>query len=289
MPTPEEHADRRRALAATTSAAILAQWRKVDPDVIGRTWAAQVPAATGILTAAQMSAASTAEDYLDEFSPVAEGEVDPRQFAGRASDGGALASLLYQPAIGALMSIGSGASPARALAGAGASLDMIVRTQVADAGRAADQVALTARRTISGYVRQLVPPTCSRCTVLAGRWYRWNAGFQRHPRCDCMHVPATREQWRNDPRFHDPRQVYDSLSVAQRQRAGWSLADQQAIADGADLTVVTNMKGVTSSGAKRRAGRPLPSEIYQQAGSRDEAIRLLREHGYIRGGTPSTR
>lgn len=78
--------------------------------------------------------------------------------------------------------------------------------------------------------------------------------------------------------------MYDSLSVAERQRAGWSLADQQAIADGADLTAVTNMKGVTSSGAKRRAGRPLPSEIYKQAGSRDEAIRLLREHGYIRGG-----
>src|SRR5690606_23965723 len=33
------------------------------------------------------------------------------------------------------------------------------------------------------YVRMLTPPSCSRCTVLAGRWYRKNAGFARHPGC----------------------------------------------------------------------------------------------------------
>src|SRR4029078_24859 len=133
--------------------------------------------------------------YLDEFAPLADVEVDPAGFAGRASDGGNLASLLYQPAITALMSIGSGAAVDRALAGGRANLDMIVRTQVADAGRGADQAALTARPQVQGYVRQIVGATCSRCVILAGRFYRWNAGFQRHPRCDCIHVPANRAQW----------------------------------------------------------------------------------------------
>jgi hypothetical protein len=574
------------------------RWARIDPDAIALSWTAQLPTVTGLVTAAQLSVADEAEDYLDGFAPPADVEVQPSAFAGRASDGGNLASLLYQPAINALMAIGSGAPVDRALAGGRASLDMIVRTQVADAGRGADQVALTARTQVQGYVRQIVGNTCARCVILAGRFYRWNAGFQRHPRClpagvtvsgpatlaatrrwfqgelvvvstaggqnlpvtgnhpvltdrgwlpahllqegdqvvrsaggqrasalvvpdedqmpariedlwrptgmmaldrvpttaedfhgdgghgqvdvvfpdrllrygpltaprqlvqqeqfarrvaqaallakfcssqqqfirlvatpngrvgagdlsqalvgglaagshlagcghapngdvgrlqppaydiardskpvgqavfalagtvgggqvvdgqrefaarwdapagpltmqsrgayasrgqdlllrlagqveldrvvevrrvewsghvynltsvegwysanglivsncDCIHVPANRAQWREAGRFHDPQQVYDSLSVAERQRAGWSLADQQAIAEGADLTFVTNMKGVTSAGARRSAGRLTPDQIYRQArGDRDEAIRLLRSNGYLRG------
>lgn len=35
-----------------------------------------------------------------------------------------------------------------------------------------------------GYVRMLTPPSsCDRCVILAGRWYRWNQGFERHPMC----------------------------------------------------------------------------------------------------------
>jgi hypothetical protein len=78
--------------------------------------------------------------------------------------------------------------------------------------------------------------------------------------------------------------VYDSLSVAERQRAGWSLADQEAVAEGADLTFVTNMKGVTTTGTRRSVGRLTPDQIYRRAGGdRDEAVRLLRQNGYLTG------
>lgn len=333
MPTPEEHAAQRRRLAKTTAAAAAARWQQVDPDNIARSWTAQLPAVTAMLTAAQFSAADAAEGYLDSFAPPADVAVQAAAFAGAASDGATLASLLYQPAITALMAIGSGATVPRALAGGRANLDMIVRTQVADAGRAADQAALTARTQVQGYVRQIVGATCARCTILAGRFYRWNAGFLRHPRCDCIHIPADRAQWREAGRFHDPQQVYDSLSVAERQRAGWSLADQEAIADGADLIAVTNAKrGMYTAGGRkfttegttvrgtfggyridpntgqlmrraepdllRRPGqrvrstrqeRLTPDQIYKQAGNdRDEAVRLLRQNGYLRG-TPAVR
>lgn len=280
----EEHAAARVRLAAAAAADAAARWSKVDPDNIGRTWTAQIPATLTVVSASQLAAAGSAEDYLDEFAEPADVEVDPHAYAGVASDGGNLASLLYQPAIAALMAIGSGASVPRAMAGGRADLDMLVRTQVADAGRAADQAALTARPEVTGYVRQIVGNTCARCTILAGRFYRWNAGFQRHPRCDCTHVPATRAQWREQGRFHDAREVYDRLSVAERQRAGWSLADQKAIDEGADLIHVTNMKGVTTAGSRRAAGRLTTDQIYKLAGgSRDEAIRLLRSNGFLRG------
>ncbi|HEX5198485.1 MAG TPA: hypothetical protein VFW27_00965, partial [Actinoplanes sp.] len=280
----ESHAAARVRLAAAAASDAAARWAQVDPDNIGRTWTAQIPATLTVVSASQLAAAGSAEDYLDEFAEPADMEVDPHAYAGVASDGGSLASLLYQPAIGALMAIGSGVSVDRAMAGGRATLDTIVRTQVADAGRAADQAALTARPAVTGYVRQIVGNTCSRCVILAGRFYRWNAGFQRHPRCDCVHVPATRAQWREQGRFHDAREVYDQLSVAERQRAGWSLADQQAIAEGADLTFVTNMKGVTTAGTRRSAGRMTTDQIYRRAaGNRDEAIALLRQNGYLRG------
>lgn len=284
MPTPDQHAAARQRIAAATAAVAADRWAQVDPAAIARSWTAQLPTLTAAVSASQFSVADEAEDYLDEFADSVDVQVDPRAFAGTASDGGTLAGLLYQPAINALMAIGSGATVDRALAGGRASLDMIVRTQVADAGRGADQAALTVRPQVQGYVRQIVGATCSRCVILAGRFYRWNAGFQRHPRCDCIHVPANRAQWREAGRFHDPQQVYDGLSAAERQRAGWSLADQRAIAEGADLTFVTNMKGVTTAGTRRSAGKLTPDQIYKRAGgNRDEAVRLLRQNGYLRG------
>src|SRR5690348_18342012 len=41
----------------------------------------------------------------------------------------------------------------------------------------------------------LNPPSCQRCAILAGRWYRWSQGFLRHPRCDCVNLPAERQAW----------------------------------------------------------------------------------------------
>src|SRR5690606_16892226 len=102
-----------------------------------------------------------------------------------------------------------GRSLREALAIGQATLDMIVRTQVADAGRVADGVALAARRRAGGYVRMVVGATCDRCIILAGRWYRWNQGFQRHPRCDCIHIPA-REDTAESVQT-DPRKLFDSM------------------------------------------------------------------------------
>jgi hypothetical protein len=155
---------------------------------VSDSWSSGVGARIVALVAGgQNLAAGRAEPYVaaalaaQEQEAAAAGEVVPAALTGIASDGRPLATLLYQPVISTKQAIGQGVPQDRAFAAGQVQLDMITRTQVADAGRAADGVAITARPRVAGYVRMLNPPSCSRCTVLAGGWYRWNAGFARHP------------------------------------------------------------------------------------------------------------
>lgn len=183
-----EHAAARRRLAGAAAGEAARLWGLVDPARIGASWLRLLPRLLLVLVGAQQAAAGRADGYLDEvldaqgIDPDADARVAPTALAGVASDGRDLPDLLYRPVIGTLTAISRGAAVDRALAGGAAGLDMIVRTQVADAGRVADQVALVARRQATGYVRMLVGGSCSRCAILAGRRYGWSAGFRRHPR-----------------------------------------------------------------------------------------------------------
>lgn len=301
MASPAELArqrqDRRIALAKTAADAAATAWGLVDPGNIAGSWAYRMPEAYAATAGAQLLAADGADGYVDDV--LAEegaaygsaGVVNPRAFSGVASDGRALSGLLYNPAIQALQAIGSGVSIQDALSLGLVALDMMVRTQVADAGRAADGAAVAARG--CGYTRQLTPPSCSRCAVLAGKFYRWNAGFQRHPRCDCVHVPCT-------PGFSknlkvSPRAYFDSLTEREQRRV-FTVAGAQAIRDGSDIGQVVNARrGMQTAGGRvtttesttrrgvARRGRLMPEQIYKDAKSRDEALRMLREHGYLVG------
>jgi hypothetical protein len=113
--------------------------------------------------------------------------VNPSAFGGVTSDGRTLEGLLYAAVPHTKTLIAGGMDPGLALKQGGKFLTTLTRTQVADAGRGAAGVDTATRRN-TGYVRMLNPPSCSRCSVLAGRFYRWNAGFNRHPKCDCIHV-----------------------------------------------------------------------------------------------------
>lgn len=189
-------------------------------------------------------------------------------------------------------------------------LDRMVMSLVADAARAAESVSIASRPRV-GYVRYVSPPCCSRCAILAGRFYRWSSGFRRHPGCDCTHLATT------DPRsefLQNPHDLVDKGLVT-----GISKADQKALADGADLNQLVNFKngsirrlnfgpgrtvtvtdaGTTSRGiAGARLGdlqavegsryrvssrlRLTPDAIYRAAsGDRATALRLLKLHGYI--------
>lgn len=192
MTAPEfalEHYAARAELTYAAAAATAGLWAQVDPaDIVG-SWTAQIPEAALVTTGGQLAAARTAQAYVAEAAAFAEASgaaaaaVRAAAFAGVASDARDLISLLYQPVIASLLTIKAGADTRTALTAGRATLDMIVRTQVADAGRLADQAGLAARKDLDGYVRVVVGATCSRCIVLAGKFYRYSTGFDRHPNC----------------------------------------------------------------------------------------------------------
>jgi hypothetical protein len=294
------HAKRQVALAKRAARETHRLWRRVDPGNIASSWRQMLPGAVGMVATSQKMAAASSAGYVDDVAAAlsadgpAGGRLLPSAFAGIASDGRGLTDLLEQPVLTALRKIAGGASPQRALASGAVELDMLVRTQLADAGRVADGVAVTVRPQMTGYVRMLVGKTCSRCLILAGRRYEWNKGFARHPRCDCRHVPVA-EDVPDDVRT-DPRAHFNALDTAAQDKL-LGKAAAQAARDGADLSQLVNARsGMTAAGTTlagtsksglagrrlRGAARLMPEEIYRVAnGDRDEAVRLLRLHAYI--------
>lgn len=286
------HHRRQQLLGRRTADRVAKLWRRVDRSNIVPSWTLLSVEAITVLSSAQGIAAASSGVYVEDALQAqgvgvnADGRVSAQAFAGVASDGRALASLLIQPAFRSLAAIKAENSLDWSMAAGLLDLDMIIRTEVADAGRVADGVAIAARPRI-GYVRMLSPPSCSRCIVLAGKFYGWNAGFQRHPRCDCRHIPV-REDDAADVRT-DPRKMFAAMPAAEQDRV-FGGADAQAIRDGADPAKVVNAhRGVYTAGGQsftREAAGPrprlMPEGIYAAAdGDRAEAIRLLKLHGFL--------
>jgi hypothetical protein len=180
---------RQAALSLQTSRRVEALWRQVDPDRITESWVELLPQAVTITTAGQVATSTQATEYVSAqvrqqgVEPQPEGKVNPLAFAGAAADGRPLESLLLLPAIAAKLRIAQGLAPKDALLSGLGSLISMTSTEVADAGKQATQVALTADTTVKGYTRVVTLPACSRCIILGGRTYKWNSGFQRHPNC----------------------------------------------------------------------------------------------------------
>jgi hypothetical protein len=249
-----------------------ASWARVGPRILLLTASAQLGAAR--------SGAAYVPDTLAELgTPVApDGEVVPGAFSGVASDGRSLDTLLGESVIRAKVARDNGAVASDALTAAGKALDMYVHTQVADAARGAASVAIAARPTV-GWVRMVNPPCCGRCAVLAGKWFRYNQGFQRHPRCDCRHVPAP-EDVAGDV-GSSPKALFGGGHVK-----GLTSGQAKAISEGADPARVINASrkasGMTTTEAAVRGRRRLtPDGIYRMATTREGALQLLREHGYL--------
>ncbi|MGF7124042.1 hypothetical protein [Rhodococcus sp. BE178] len=287
-----------------------------------------IEALVELVIVAQGRAAASADGYvvdvLDELgTPVAaEVEAVTAGLVGVASDGRALDSLMYGAVITAKGRVAEGAGVAQAWDSGLAALVRRVQTQIADAARVSTGLSITARPRV-GYVRMLNPPACSRCVVLAGKFYRYNVGFRRHPGCDCRHIPSRED--RSDDLRTDPKAYFDGLSEEQQDKQ-FTIAGAQAIRDGADINQVVNARrgahgldvagrlqrrdvygqqlhttteGVTKRGLAGKAiitrgrspkttPRLMPEAIYELAGSREEALKLLRMNGYVldRPGAP---
>lgn len=298
-----------------------------------RAWRSEVgPRIVETVTVGQEAAAATAEAYvasvLAELDiPVgAPSPLNLDALAGVAGDGREVASALYGGVIQAakaqyrpeIASLPPARAADAALAEAEAWMEQVASTIMADAMRQAEAVAIAQRPWVDGYVRMLDPKNpCSRCIVLAGRFYLFNAGFERHPACRCVHIPAME----NDAEsiLTNPNKYFESLSRAEQDRV-FTPAGAEAIRLGADVSQVVNARrgmntaqqnprgwipkgrmeavrmfgrdvfvtteGVTKNGVygKTRGKKPvrlMPESIISLATSREDAIRLLTVYGYI--------
>lgn len=306
--------------AATAAQTI---WRTVDPAALDASWQAASALLVRTMTDGQRQAAAPADVYVAAALTASGAASDPGgqlvigAFAGQAADGRSLTSLLYEPWIETRWRLAVGQTPPEAMGGGLATLIRQFSTEIPDAGRGAVGVSLAANRKASGYVRVLTPPSCARCIILAGRHYRYSSGFQRHPQCDCIHLPVG---GRHQAPILDPEDYFQGLPRDQQDRI-FTIAGAQAIRDGADISSVVNARrgmytaeaygqrlastydATTKRGSffrserhraidrglippsgrgfRLRTPRLLPEEIYKRAGSRDEAIAMLRRYGYI--------
>lgn len=303
-------------LQVLTVSAAFAAWRGLDERFITASWSDAAVDLEPVVAQAQYRAAVAGSSYGAETLVQTSGQwrapdafVNPRSLAGRMSSGAPLYAGLMAPAYRALSLIGQGVPVPNALDAGRRLLQGIVRTQVADAGRGAAGIDAASRAGV-GYIRMLNPPSCSRCAIMAGRRYRWNQGFRRHPRCDCVHELATTQKLQaaeSEGLLVDQYAYFDSLSEAEQNRI-FTISGAQAIRDGADMNRVVNARrGMEIAGrrrdpttvelgtyrGRRRAGLDLPGArltpegIYDQASSRAEALRLLEEHGYLYPGGQS--
>lgn len=283
-----EHYQAQQRLTVATLGLTRREWAKMGPE-FDASWARVGPRIALLTASAQLGAARNGAAYVpatlaelgQAVDPLA--EVDPGAFAGLASDGRPLGSLLY----GGVTTAKTAAHtmPSReALAAGGKWLDMAIHTQVADASRGAAGVAIAARPKV-GWVRQGSGSSCPRCAPLLGKWFRFNEGFKRHPRDDCFHTPSTKAGSGDLLGSPSPDQI-----------TGLSAAERQALDDGADLGQVVNARrgasgmttteGITRRGlAGQRLGsgrqRLTPAAIYRLSSDRAETLRLLKTHGYL--------
>ena len=307
------HDKRMRALELLAVRAGRKFWRGVSTDNLTGSWNSELPKLAVVVAAIQTEAAIEGASYgaaalasQGIYKPP-QGFVDVRAFAGVGSDGGSLDALLYSPVAGVKQLIGAGSSLSQALSGGRSLLDRNVQSAVADAGRGAASVDIASRRGV-GYVRMLSTPSCPRCVVLAGKFYRWNTGFLRHPRCDCRHIP-TAENISGDATT-DPYEYFKSLDAVAQDKQ-FTKAGAQAIRDGGDIFQVVNSRrgmkyaGESADGSKRgqavkgaftteattrrgsfgKSRRLTPEAIYKLNGdNREAALKDLTKYGYILPG-----
>lgn len=209
---------------------------------------------------------------------------------------------------------GLGGSVEQQLATGGRFLDLIARSQVSMAGQMATGAGIASRVKV-GYYRHVNPPCCKDCALQAGKFFRHNVGFARHPHCDCVHLPCYQES------------VPDGYTDQPRldQITGLTDAERKAVQDGGSLSMVVNaqrgasgmftLESTTKRGYARYLTRAIdrnrgvdfrdvvttartgkartvtrqaqarltPEGIYAVARNQEEAVLLLIKNGYVVG------
>lgn len=236
------------------------------------------PQVSEVIQAGQEASAATASAYM--AAVLAELDIPsdvptrllPEVFAGVTGSGNPIESATYgavvKAAKGQYAPEMAGVPPSTVerlvLAEAEEFMAGIVASIMADTARAAEEVALAQREWVTGYVRMIEPGACSRCVILAGKFYLYNDGFDRHPECRCVHIPADEDI--ADSILTSPDRYFDSLSATEQDRV-FTTAGAEAIRLGADPAKVVNARRGMRTAQQNPAGwiprgRMVPTDVF---------------------------
>ncbi len=315
MPTPaaaSRHYLRLQRIKAATLLGVRRAWSRMDREA---RWEQQYedsvgPQVTALVVAAQIAAAGDSDVYVAEvlnelgFGPATQrGVVLPRALAGVAGDGRPVESLLATT-VGRARAVqaelrtqnvadgvtvtrpSTAAIETQALAQAQSFMEMVTESLIADAARAAESVAMAQRPWVAGWVRAINPPCCSRCAILAGRFYLYNEGFARHPRCDCHHIPAPESGPALEALLgaESPERYFESLTEAEQDKI-FTRAGAAAIREGADMGRVVNARrGMSTTGETRTQRRLIDGEEFVVNVTRRQRVGTTTTEGTTRRG-----
>jgi hypothetical protein len=315
LPLPiVEHYRMLQYLELVAKTAARRKWQQINALRIKESWAEAVVTLEPLLAKLQLRAALSAVDAMDDALAIQGVAVEPLWTVNPASFGQVNTRALFDPAISAVTKVAGGMIPMEALRIVRTQLDRTVSGMISGSGNEAAQIEIAARPKVK-YVRMCNPPSCHRCIILAGRVYNWNQGFERHPHCDCRHVPTTigdQAEALANGLIDDPVRVFDQMDEKQIAALERALGKPSvaALRAGADWSQVVNAKrgqhkdgkflpNFTSEGMARRKldgtalgysgsilkdgqRRATPKLLLEwSGGDRAEYQRLLTEHGYI--------
>lgn len=296
MQTPQAALDfysHEQQIAAATVMASMKLWRRMGTD-FDQSWSRVGPKVAEVVAVGRAASAASAVQYTPSLlaetnqDAPAYGTVNTKKFLSSAPDGRSMDSLLDETVIRSKVAVASGLAASEALEVGERWLSGTLLTVMADTRRSVVGADIAQRPSIAGYTRMLNAPSCSRCVILAGKWFRWNQGFQRHPRCDCIHVPSVTEAFAREEGFvSDPYEYFNSLSKEQQEKV-FGRIEARAIRDGGDIFRVENtrLRGLGTAKGNLRYGTPSKmtvDDIYRTAGTRANAIRMMEREGFITG------
>jgi hypothetical protein len=276
-----DHQDRLISINKKATERALGLWQRMDFGALDASWSLVAPVILQQTNAAQIAAAKTADSYTSALSSAYAFDQDaariiPQSFVGIDGSGRSMESLLHGAVTTTKEAVGAGLGRIQAFEAGASFLAAMIKTGLADLGRASDLTAATGKG-YTHYVRVINPGACQRCAILAGIDSFQNA-FDRHPACKCT-TAAVAEDGAAPAGLHaSPDDYFESLSAAEQDRV-FTKGGAEAIRSGAKVQdVVSARRGASGISTSRGIGR----ETVPNSGRRMTRTRI----GTTAGGQP---
>lgn len=283
-------------ISDVTSERALNLWARVDVANLDASWAAIVAPLMVQVNASQRKVAAEATGYAERTAQ-AQGvrsesvTVVADSFQDVDGSGRPNRSLLHGAVTTTKEAVGAGLSRPQAFEAGAAYLAAMLKTAIADIGRAADLTGATGKG-FTRYVRAVSPGACERCVMLAGVG-DFSTAFRRHPACKCTSIPVVGGAAHlPDGVYAQPEDYFESLTLGEQDRL-LGKAGAEAVRSGSRVQdVVDARRGASSRPIQLGTGpdgKPIMGRTTSNGTKRSSYARLQDDLGVRRRKTGNDR